>query len=98
MEILQKITESTVAALKSTFEKDIDPGSVSIQETRKDFEGQFTVVCFPFAKLGIGRPEAIGEAIGTYLQENMAEVGGFNVVKGFLNLSLSTSCISEGLA
>ena len=89
MSILQKITDGTVAALKSAFDKEVTVDTVSIQETRKDFEGQYTVVCFPFAKLGIGRPEAIGEGIGKYLQENLPEIGGFNVVKGFLNLSLS---------
>ena len=65
--------------------------TVDFQATRKDFEGDITVVVFPILRLVKGNPVAIGEAVGSYLVENVTEVSKFNVVKGFLNLVLSDS-------
>lgn len=63
--------------------------TVEFQETRKEFEGDITVVVFPMLRVVKGNPVAIGEAIGNYLVEQVEEVTRFNVVKGFLNLVLS---------
>ncbi len=63
--------------------------SIEFQETRKDFEGDITVVIFPLLKVLKGNPVEIGNKIGTYLQENTAEVVSFNVVSGFLNILIS---------
>jgi arginyl-tRNA synthetase len=63
--------------------------SVEIQATRKEFEGDITVVVFPMLRIVKGNPVAIGETIGGYLKESLDQVVDFNVVKGFLNLSLS---------
>ena len=63
--------------------------TVEFQATRKDFEGDITVVVFPMLRVVKGNPVAIGEAIGEYLVANVAEVSQYNVVKGFLNLVLS---------
>jgi len=63
--------------------------TVEFQATRKDFEGDITVVIFPMLRVVKGNPVQIGEAIGAYLVENIDEVSKFNVVKGFLNLVLS---------
>tara|TARA_R110002049_G_scaffold6548_3_gene41098 strand:- start:2370 stop:4151 length:1782 start_codon:yes stop_codon:yes gene_type:complete len=65
--------------------------TVEFQATRKDFEGDITVVIFPMLRVVKGNPVQIGEAIGTYLVENVKQVSKFNVVKGFLNLVLSDS-------
>lgn len=65
--------------------------TVDFQATRKDFEGDITVVVFPILRLVKGNPVVIGEAVGSYLVENVTEVSKFNVVKGFLNLVLSDS-------
>jgi len=63
--------------------------TVEIQATRREFEGDVTVVVFPMLRVVKGNPVAIGEAIGAYLEAHLEEVTAFNVVKGFLNLSLS---------
>jgi arginyl-tRNA synthetase len=63
--------------------------SVEFQATRKDFEGDITVVVFPMLRYKKGNPVQIGEQLGTYLVENVDEVQSFNVVKGFLNLVVS---------
>ena len=61
---------------------------IEFQATRKDFQGDITLVVFAMLKVIKGRPEMIGEQIGTYLVDHVAQVTAFNVVKGFLNLSL----------
>lgn len=63
--------------------------TVEFQPTRKDFEGDITVVVFPMLRVVKGNPVQIGERIGAYLEEHVDEVSGFNVVKGFLNLVLN---------
>lgn len=63
--------------------------SVELQQTRKEFEGDITVVVFPMLRFIKGNPVQIGEQIGNYLEANLDEVSGFNVIKGFLNLSFS---------
>ena len=62
--------------------------TVELQPTRKDFEGDITVVVFPMLRTVKGRPEEIGNTIGAYLQDTMGEVKSYNVIKGFLNLVL----------
>ena len=69
----------------------VDLETVEFQATRKEFEGDITVVVFPILRVVKGNPAVIGEAIGGYLVENVAEVSKFNVVKGFLNLVISDS-------
>ncbi len=63
--------------------------AVELQPTRKDFEGDITVVIFPMLRFVKGNPEKIGQAIGEFLNEALPEVDRFNVIKGFLNLTLS---------
>lgn len=65
--------------------------TVELQATRKDFEGDITAVVFPMLRVIKGNPVQIGEAIGSYLVENVSEVEKFNVVQGFLNIVLSDS-------
>ena len=65
--------------------------TVELQPTRKDFEGDITVVVFPILRVVKGNPAVIGEQIGKYLAENVPEIADFNVVKGFLNLVVSDS-------
>ncbi len=70
-------------------EYEIDIPTVELQPTRKDFEGDITVVVFPLLRYIKGNPVEIGTKIGDFLTDNMAEVSAFNVVKGFLNLVIS---------
>ena len=67
----------------------IELENVEFQATRKEFEGDVTVVVFPMLRQVKTNPVQLGEAIGKYLEENVEEVAGFNVVKGFLNIVLS---------
>lgn len=61
---------------------------LQLQQTRKEFEGDFTLVVFPFVRITKKSPEQTGELIGNYLVENYQEIESFNVVKGFLNLTI----------
>ena len=67
----------------------IAPQEFQVSVTRKEFEGDYTLVVFPFLRISHASPEATGEAIGAYLKENVPEIAGYNCVKGFLNLLLS---------
>ncbi|WP_114938342.1 arginine--tRNA ligase [Mucilaginibacter endophyticus] len=83
------IIEAAVKAVKQLYQTDIEPAAVSIQETRKEFEGQVTIVTFPFTKFSRKGPEQTGTEIGEYLKNELKEIASFNVIKGFLNLSIS---------
>ncbi|MBB2145172.1 arginine--tRNA ligase [Pedobacter sp. LMG 31464] len=84
------ITE-TLNAIKQIYNEEISESVINIQETRKEFEGQITIVVFPIVRFSKKSPEETATAIGEYLVENVKEVTGFNVVKGFLNLSIADS-------
>ena len=87
MSIQKTLTAAVKQAVSNLFEKDIE--SVEFQATKKDFDGDITIVVFALLKVVRGNPVAIGTQIGEYLKENIAEVEDFNVVKGFLNLVIS---------
>src|SRR5476651_1367074 len=83
------IIDATLKALKHLYQADLSPAEISLQQTRKEFEGQITIVTFPFTKFSRKGPEQTGAEIGEYLKNELKEVAAFNVVKGFLNISLS---------
>jgi arginyl-tRNA synthetase len=83
------IIEATVNAIKHLYQTDVAANEINLQETRKEFEGQVTIVTFPFTKFSRKSPEQTGAEIGGYLQKNVPEIAGFNVIKGFLNISLT---------
>lgn len=83
------ISSKAVAAVKELYGVDFNPSSLQVQVTRKEFEGDFTLVVFPLLKISHISPEATGEAIGNWLTDNVPEISSFNVVKGFLNICLS---------
>src|ERR1700710_558621 len=83
------IIVASLKAVKYLYNTDIAAQDISLQETRKEFEGQITLVTFPFTKFSRKSPEQTGNEIGEYLKDNLQEVAGFNVIKGFLNISLS---------
>ncbi|UYZ59452.1 arginine--tRNA ligase [Hymenobacter latericus] len=85
----QDLKAALSAALQQVFGAAVPAEQLTIQPTRKDFAGTFTLVTFPLTKaLGKG-PEQIGQALGEWLQNNEPRVSGFNVVKGFLNLEIA---------
>ncbi|MFJ1425852.1 arginine--tRNA ligase [Capnocytophaga canimorsus] len=85
-EILKKYTQKAVEQLFS-----VQLENIELQQTKKEFEGDITIVIFPMLRQIKGNPEQIGQQIGTFLQENVKEVESFNVIKGFLNLVISDS-------
>ncbi len=87
----QKIQKVVKDCLKTVYGADIDAGQVQVQQTRSEFEGQLTVVVFPLLRITKKSPEQTGEEIGAYLKDNLkGVVDGYNVVKGFLNLVISS--------
>jgi arginyl-tRNA synthetase len=89
MELILK--EKIKEAIKTLYNNDIVNDLIQIQETRKDFKGDFTLVVFPLLRFSKNTPEKTGETIGDYLIKNFPAVSGFNVIKGFLNLEISDS-------
>ena len=89
MKIETQILEAVRNAVKALYGVDAADGMLQIQKTKKEFEGSFTVVVFPFLKISKKKPEDTAQEIGAYLQENCEAVASFNVVKGFLNLVIS---------
>jgi arginyl-tRNA synthetase len=89
--IEQQIKSEIKKGLETIFDQPIEEKLVQIQKTRPDFEGEFTLVVFPLVRIAKTKPESAGERIGNYLIENSLIFEKFNVVKGFLNLSLSDS-------
>ena len=85
------IITATLNAIKQLYNEEIAESVINIQETRKEFEGQVTIVVFPITKISKKSPEETAKAIGEYLVEHVEEVTAFNVVKGFLNLSIADS-------
>ncbi|MCJ0743425.1 arginine--tRNA ligase [Pedobacter montanisoli] len=85
------IITATQDAVKHLYNQDIDETVINLQETRKEFEGQVTIVVFPLVRFSKKSPEQTADDLGKFLQENVKEVEGFNVVKGFLNLSIAQS-------
>ncbi len=89
MNLSEIIINNTYKALQVLFNTDVDKSSINIQDTRKEFEGQVTIVTFPFIKISKKSPEETGALLGDYLVQHCEEVTAYNVVKGFLNLSIS---------
>jgi arginyl-tRNA synthetase len=83
------LRENVSAALKVLFNAEFPGSQIVFQKTRAEFKGEFTVVTFPFIKAAGKSPEQTGEALGKWLKENSEIVDDYNVIKGFLNLSLS---------
>jgi arginyl-tRNA synthetase len=87
MSLQDTLSNDVKKAVISNFNVSLD--SVEFQATRKEFTGDVTVVVFPMLRFIKGNPVQIGETIGRYLVENVAEVKSYNVVKGFLNIEIS---------
>ncbi len=91
------IAEAVARAVKALYGVDADPASIVPQATRKEFEGNLTVVVFPWVKVARKSPEAVGKEIGDWLAENEPAVSRFNVVKGFLNIVIEPTYFTSML-
>ena len=89
--IEQDIQQAVANALKSLYNLDITPESVVLQDTKKEFVGDFTVVVFPYVKQARKSPEQLANELGSAVKEAVADVSDFNVIKGFLNFSVADS-------
>ena len=91
MNLENTLIQSVADAVKHLYGAEIGTEKMQLQKTRKEFEGDFTLVVFPFLALSKKRPEETAQEIGEYLKANQPLVASFNVVKGFLNLAISTN-------
>ncbi len=89
LNITSELTQLTKKAFQSLFNYEISEDLLTFQPTRKEFEGSHTLVCFPLGRFSKLNPEQTGEKIGEFLKSNTELVSDYNVVKGFLNLSIS---------
>lgn len=95
---LETILGTVVAdAVRTLYGLETDANQIQLQKTKKEFEGELTVVIFPFVKAARKSPEQTGQEIGEYILKNNTVVSSYNVIKGFLNLSISKSYWFETL-
>jgi arginyl-tRNA synthetase len=87
MNIEKKLSEKTIEAIQKLYGATIE--KIAFEKTNSDFAGDLTLVVFPFLKISKKKPEDTATEIGTYLKEQLLEVADFNVVKGFLNISIN---------
>ena len=96
MDIQQKLVASVIAGLKALYGQEVPAAQVQLQKTKKEFEGHLTLVVFPFLRMSKKGPEQTAQEIGQYLFENEPSlVAKFNVIKGFLNLTIASSAWIE---
>ena len=92
MKIENIIAQSVVKGIKALYGQDVPAAQVQLQKTKKEFEGHLTLVVFPFLRTSKKSPEQTAQEIGEYLSQNEPAVAAFNVIKGFLNLTISSAC------
>ncbi|KWW30047.1 MAG: arginyl-tRNA synthetase [bacterium P3] len=90
MNICTQLQESIAGILKELYRIEASASDVVLQATKKEFDGDYTWVVFPFVKAARKSPEAMATEVGALVQERLSEVEGYNVVKGFLNFSVTT--------
>lgn len=95
MNIEQKLVQSVISGLKALYGQDVPATQVQLSKTKKEFEGHLTLVVFPFLRMSRKKPEETAQEIGDYLLANAPEVSAFNVIKGFLNLTIASSAWME---
>ena len=98
MKIEEKLTGSIVEAIQSLYGQEVPTALIQLQKTKKEFDGHLTLVVFPFLKISKKKPEQTAQEIGEYLVAHQPAVAAFNVIKGFLNLTIASSEWIEMLA
>ena len=91
MKIEDKLVASVISGLKALYGQEVPEKMVQLQKTKKEFEGHLTLVVFPFLKMSRKGPEQTAQEIGEYLKANDPAVAAFNVIKGFLNLTIASA-------
>ncbi|WP_101688694.1 arginine--tRNA ligase [Dysgonomonas massiliensis] len=95
MKLEAKLQQSVQKAIESLYGQVVALEQIQISKTKKEFEGHFTLVVFPFLRISKKGPEQTAQEIGEYLEKNEASVSAFNVIKGFLNLTIASECWVE---
>ena len=95
MKIESIIGSAVIEAVKTLYGQEVPEKMVQLQTTKREFEGNLTLVVFPFLKISKKKPEDTAQEIGQYLLDNCKAIAAFNVVKGFLNLTIATSAWLE---
>ena len=95
MNIEDKLVASVINGLKALYGQDVPAAQVQLQKTKKEFEGHLTLVVFPFLCMSKKGPEQTAQEIGEYLKANEPSIAAFNVIKGFLNLTIASSAWIE---
>ena len=90
MKIEDKLTAAVADAVKNLYGCETAPGMIQLQKTKKEFEGHLTLVVFPFLKMSRKAPEQTAQEIGEYLKQHEPAIAAFNVIKGFLNLTIAS--------
>lgn len=99
MPLQEAIEAAAVEAVKVLYGQEIGPKSLQVQRTNKEFRGHLTIVVFPLLRISHKRPQETAEELGAFIQSRLpGVVGGYNVVKGFLNIEISSECWAEVLA
>ena len=89
MKIDQQLTQAVIDAVKALYGQDITADQVTLQKTKKEFEGHLTLVVFPFLRISRKKPEDTASEIGAWIKENTNLIASYNAVKGFLNLVIA---------
>ena len=92
MVIEQQITGAIITGIKELYGADVAANQVQLQKTKKEFKGHLTLVVFPFLRMSKKSPEQTAQEIGEYLLRHEPAVAEFNVIKGFLNLTIACAC------
>ena len=92
MVIEQQITGAIIAGIKELYGAEVSANQIQLQKTKKEFKGHLTLVVFPFLRASKKSPEQTAQEIGEYLQKNEPAIAEFNVIKGFLNLTVAGPC------
>ena len=95
MKIENKIEASVREAIRALYGQEVPAAQVQLQKTKKEFEGHLTLVVFPLLKISRKSPEQTAQEIGAYLKEHEPAVAAYNVIKGFLNLTVASACWIE---
>ena len=91
MNIESRLIETVIEAVHKIYGQTPEKKTIQIQKTRKDFDGDFTLVVFPLLRISKKPPEQTATELGEYLKNNIKDICSYNVIKGFLNLTINKS-------
>ncbi|WNJ20534.1 arginine--tRNA ligase [Pontibacter sp. G13] len=96
--MIESIQQAATAFIQDEWGVEVAPETLVVQDTKKEFEGDFTLVVFPLTRFKLGAPPQIAEKLGAGLRDRLPQIADYNVIKGFLNLSLTDAAWIEYLA